>query len=73
MFKFLISRPKIPGGDLAGVIENADEKSKVILLSLSMLIWGTFLLDPAFRCRGFAFIYSERIHVSKTSLILRTY
>ena len=33
-FKFTVARPKIPGGDLAGVIEEAPEQSKVILLGV---------------------------------------
>ncbi len=31
MMKFIISKPKIPGGDLSGVVENAPAESKVIL------------------------------------------
>lgn len=64
--KFLVSRPQTPGGDVAGIVEDADESSKVGVLHYSeQCVAGRLvpLGPPRMKCQQYQYHHSVREHM----------
>ena len=64
--KFLVSRPQTPGGDVAGIVEDADESSKVGVLRYSKRCVAGRLVPlgpPRMKLQQYKYHHSEREHM----------